>query len=338
YFLLELVCYKLYAKRYTLDLSLILMKPYNDYNSYLRAKYGCKVYRIGLDAGFSCPNRDLTKGTQGCVYCNIAGSRASYANPNDPVAKQLRDRIDYLKKIKTSGKFIAYFQAFTNTYAPADKLKTIYDVILPFKEVIGLSIGTRPDAIDRRKMRLISSYKDSYEVWIEYGLQSIHDRTLKLINRGHGFKEFLDAFNITKEFGVSVCAHIILGLPGESRDDMMATAARLSEMKIDGIKLHLLHILKGSILEKWYCDGKVKPLKQDEYVELVCDFLENLSRDIIIQRLTGQGSRIDHIAPSWALDKTGTIRRIGEELERRGSRQGAKVKTGQTSFSSLFSV
>lgn len=301
------------------------MKLFNDYNSYLRKRYGCKVYRIGLDAGFSCPNRDGRIGTGGCVYCNGDGSRASYADPEKSVEKQLGDRIEYLKQTKGAEKFIAYFQAFTNTYAPVDKLKTIYDRVRGFKDIIGISIGTRPDAIDRDKLNLISSYKDSYEVWIEYGLQSIHDRTLEMLNRGHNFGGFANAVKTTKEYGIPVCAHIIVGLPGESKDDIMATARKMSELKIDGIKLHTFHILKGSALERYYTEGKVRTMARDEYVEIVCDFLENLSGDIIVQRLTGQGSKTAHIAPAWALDKTGVINRIGKTLMRRGSFQGSKV-------------
>lgn len=301
------------------------MKLYNDYNSYLRQKYGCKVYRIGLDAGFSCPNRDGTKGAGGCIYCNEDGSRASYADPKNTVRKQLGDRIAYLKKSKGARRFIAYFQAFTNTYAPLDKLKAIYDNILPFEEVVGLSIGTRPDAVSRDKLRLIASYKDRYEVWVEYGLQSIHDKTLETIKRGHDFKDFLAAFKLAKEFDIPVCAHVILGLPGETRGDMIATAKKISELKIDGVKIHLLHILKGSLLEKLYNEGKVSVLGQDEYVGLACDFLENLSKDIIIQRLTGEGPSDMHIAPLWALDKVGTLDRIEQTLKRRGSFQGANI-------------
>ena len=299
-------------------------KPYNDYNSYLKNKYGCKVYRIGLDAGFSCPNRDGLKGYDGCIYCNEDGSRSSYINPKDSVSEQLAARISYLKEKKAAAKFIAYFQAFTNTYAPTEKLKKVYDQVLPFKEVVGISIGTRPDTIDREKLRLISSYQNKYEVWIEYGLQSSHDRTLKTINRGHDFAAFVDALKMTKEFGIKVCTHIILGLPGETKDDMIATARKVSDLKIDGVKIHLLHVLKGSSLEKLYNDEKVQLLEQNQYAELVCDFMENLSKDIIIQRLTGQGSMANHIAPIWALDKLGTIQKIEEEFKKRGSRQGIK--------------
>lgn len=284
------------------------------YNDYLRVKYGCKVYRIAIDAGFTCPNRDGTKGTEGCIYCNRDGSRAAYVNKKDSVKRQIHARLKYLKDTKGAKKFIAYFQAFTNTYAPVDILKKTYDGVLGFDDIVGISIGTRPDAIDREKLGLISSYKNRYEAWIEYGLQSIHDKTLKLIQRGHTFTDFLKALELTKEFGIPVSVHVILGLPGETKEDILQTAKKLSELKIDGIKIHLLHILKGSELEKWYNEGRIKILEQDEYVDLACAFLNNLSSDIIIQRLTGQGRKEDHIAPLWALDKIGTLEKIRKKL------------------------
>ena len=208
-----------------------------------------------------------------------------------------------------------------------DKLKKIYDEILPFKEVVGISIGTRPDAVDREKLELISSYKKRYEVWIEYGLQSTHNRTLTLINRGHNFEDFLNAVNITKIYDIPICCHVILGLPQETKDDMIETARKITELKLNGVKIHLLHILKGSGLEKLYFAGEIKLLEQDEYVELACAFLENISGEIIVQRVTGEGSKDNHIAPSWALDKIGTINKIRETLRKRRSAQGCKVKS-----------
>jgi len=303
------------------------MKLYNDYNTYLRNRYGCKVYRIGLDAGLSCPNRDGTKGAGGCIYCDTFASRASYADPKDTISCQLTKRIRYLKESIGASKFIAYFQAFTNTYAPVERLKNIYDQALGFNEVVGISIGTRPDAVDRNKLELISSYKNRFDVWIEYGLQSIHDKTLIRINRAHNFSDFLEALRLTKKFDIPVCAHVILGLPGETRADMIETAKSITDLKIDAVKIHLLHILKGSRLEELYNKGEVKVLRQDEYVNLVCDFLEYLSCGIIIERLTGEGAPDRHIAPLWALDKIGTINRVGEELIKRKSCQGAKSES-----------
>jgi radical SAM protein (TIGR01212 family) len=299
------------------------MKLYNDYNSYLRERYGCKVYRIGLDAGFTCPNRDGTKGVGGCIYCNADGSRASYAKAKETIGWQLESRMVYLKKYKKARKFIAYFQAFTNTYGPTARLKEAYDKVLKFDDIVGISIGTRPDTIDREKLKLISSYKERYEVWIEYGLQSVHDRTLKTLNRMTDFADFVAAVGMTKEYGLKVSAHVILGLPGETRDDMLQTAGCLSELGIDGVKIHLLHVLKGSALEEMYRQGKVRLLDKDEYVGLVCDFLENLSSDVIIQRITGEGEKSTHVAPAWALDKTSVIQSIEEVFLKRGTRQGS---------------
>lgn len=298
------------------------MQLYNDYSAYLKSKHGCRVYRIGLDAGFSCPNRDGTKGSGGCTYCSANGSRSSYTNSGDPIGKQLSSRMEYLKSKYGAGKFIAYFQAFSNTYAPAKKLKDVYDTVLPFREIAGLSIGTRPDCVDAEKIDLIASYRDRYDTWIEYGLQSIHDKTLKAVNRGHAFKDFLSAFDLTKKAGISVCVHVIIGLPGETRDDMMKTAQKLSEIGADGVKIHLLHILKWSALANLYNEGNLRLLEQDEYAALVCDFLEHLSPGIVIQRLTGEGDRNSHVAPQWALDKAGTIDKIRRLLETRKSWQG----------------
>jgi hypothetical protein len=193
--------------------------------------------------------------------------------------------------------------------------------------VVGISIGTRPDTVDEEKLALISSYKKYYDVWMEYGLQSIHDKTLAAINRGHDAGDFLDALRLARNFGIRVSAHVILGLPGEKPKDMIETAKALSEWGIDGVKIHVLHILKGSLYEKLYSEGKITLLGQDEYAELVCDFLEHLSEDTVIQRLTGQGSREDHLAPEWALDKTRTIKKIEEALARRGGFQGSRVKS-----------
>ena len=301
--------------------------PYNDYNSYLKNKYGTKVYRIGLDAGFSCPNRDGTKGTGGCLYCDKNGSRSPYADPKATLSSQLESRIRYLKQKRGAQKFIAYFQAFTNTHGSLNRLKSAYDEILPFKEIVGISIGTRPDAIDREKLSLIASYQEKYEVWLEYGLQSSHDKTLKFINRAHSYQEFADAVELAHTFHIPVCAHVILGLPGEGREEVVETARRITALRIEGIKIHSLHVLRDSPLEKLYNDNKIELSTLDEYSELVCDFLENLPSSVIVKRLTGQGGGESHVAPSWALDKTMTMKRIGEVFEARGSYQGSKLSS-----------
>jgi len=300
------------------------MDIYNDYNSYLRARYGCKVHKIGLDAGFSCPNRDGTKARGGCLYCNEDGSRSSYADPRVNIRGQLAARIGYLKK-RGAKKFIAYFQAFTNTHAPLERLEAVYAQALGFDDIVGISIGTRPDCVDDARLGLISSYADRYEVWLELGLQSVHNRTLERIARGHTFEDFLAALNLAGKFNIPVCAHIIVGLPGETREETLKTAETLSRLKVGAVKIHLLHVLRGSPLERLYGEGKLGLLTRPEYVELVCDILERLSPEIIIQRLTGQGDRLNHIAPAWALDKTGTIENIKEVLRKRGTRQGFRA-------------
>jgi radical SAM protein (TIGR01212 family) len=302
------------------------MQLYNDYSTYLRTRYGCKVYRIGIDAGFSCPNR-LPDGSGGCLYCDDRGSRSTYTDPSLGVAAQISSRIADLKARDGATKFIAYFQAFTNTYGPVIKLKEIYDSVLPFPEIIGISIGTRADCVDAEKMALIASYRDRYDIWLELGLQSSHDRTLEAIGRGHSFGDFVEGVNLAKDFGVPVSAHVILGLPQETGPDMIETAKRLSDLRVSGVKIHLLHILKGSRLETMYAEGKVKLLGQDEYVSIACDFLEHLSPDIVVQRLTGEGPKDGHIAPAWALDKTGTIDKIRREMGRRGSWQGKTLSS-----------
>ncbi|MFA5143036.1 MAG: TIGR01212 family radical SAM protein [Candidatus Omnitrophota bacterium] len=298
------------------------MQLYNDYNTYLKTKYGCKVYRIGLDAGFTCPNRDGTKGAGGCIFCNAEGSRANYANPNETIEKQLANRIACLKASKGTTKFIAYFQAFTNTYAPPGELKSLYDRALAFSEIVGLSVGTRPDTVNAENARLLAGYMKHREVWLELGLQSIHDKTLEIIRRGHTFGDFLTALALAKRFGIPVSAHVILGLPHETRDDMIRTARTISNLKVDAVKIHLLHVLKGSPLERLHEEQRVKLLTREEYIEIVCDFLENLAPGIIVQRLTGEGTRSNHIAPEWALDKMGTIAGIKETLKKRGTVQG----------------
>lgn len=290
------------------------MKLYNDYNSYLKERFGTKVYRIGIDAGFKCPSI--------CAYCNNKGSRAAYSDNTKAVGSQLSERIAFFKRTDKNIKFIAYFQSFTNTNAPVNILRDTYDAILPFKDIVGLSIGTRPDCVDSKKLELIAAYRDRYDVWVEYGLQSIHDKTLKAINRGHDFNDFVKSYEATKALSIPVCVHIIIGLPGETREDVVSTAVKLNELKIDAVKIHLLHILKDSAMETAYINGAINVLTQNEYAGLVADFLEHLSKRVIIQRLTAQGRREDHIAPLWALDKLRTIAKIEEVMRKRGSYQG----------------
>lgn len=300
---------------------------YNSYSAFLRSRFGCKVYRIGIDAAFTCPNRDGTRGYGGCHFCNEDGSRSNHIRPGESVQNQLSSGIAYLKSRFGAKKFIAYFQAFSNTHAPVSRLKEIYDSVILFDEIAGITIGTRPDTVDEEKARLIASYNDRYDVWIELGLQSANNKTLAAINRCHTYEDFAAAVGLMKRFGIPVCAHVILGLPGEGKTDAIETAACLNNLGVAGVKIHPLHILSGSVFEEWHRRGKITILAEDEYVKMVCNFLENLRPDMIIHRLTGQGSRDSHVAPGWALKKLDTIAKIRDELAARGSGQGSKIRS-----------
>ena len=273
-------------------------KRYNDLNTYLRALFGCRVQKVTIDAGFSCPNRDGTVSSGGCIYCNVRGSGTGAFARGMSVTDQLQQGKKALARRYKAQKFIAYFQSFSNTYAPVPTLKRLYEEALAVEDVVGLAIGTRPDCVNEAVLDLLQAYTDRYLIWIEYGLQSAKDETLVLINRGHDAQCFADAVKSTSNRGIKICAHVILGLPGETRDDMLHTARTIADLGVDGLKLHLLYVVKGTRLEALYRQGKFRCLEQQEYVDLVCDFLEHIPRDIIVQRLTGDphpgvGARAD---------------------------------------------
>ena len=238
------------------------------------------------------------------------------------ITEQVIKGKEFLKSRYKAQKFIAYFQSFSNTYGPYEKLKGLYEEALAIEDVVGLSIGTRPDCIDESILMLLEGYSRDYLVWIEYGIQSIHNRTLDLINRGHDLDTFKRAVEATKNRGIKICTHVILGLPFEDRSDMIATARAIASMGIDGIKIHLLYVIKGTKMEKLYAEGRYRCLEQEEYANLVCDFLELLPPDMVIQRLTGDPHSEELVAPEWALRKNETLSRIKSILDARDSRQG----------------
>lgn len=297
-------------------------KRYYPYSEYLKKHFGQKVYKITVDAGFSCPNRDGTISSDGCIFCDEAGSFSCAHDAALDIKNQIKLSIQNIEEKRKAEKFIVYFQAFTNTYKPCDELKRIYDASFCDERIVGISIGTRPDCVDEEKLSLISKYPFPQ---IEYGLQSIHNETLKLINRGHDYEAFEKAYFMTKEKGIKVCVHIILGLPNETRDMMMETARKLGELEVDGVKIHCLTILKGSKLEKNYKD-KVRLLSEEEYSELVCDFMEYLSPKTAIHRLSGSGLRSETIEPKWINHKFHTQNLIDRILWERNSHQGIKFK------------
>ena len=301
-----------------------MAKRYNDFNTHLRGLFGCRVQKITIDAGLSCPNRDGTISTGGCIYCNVRGSGTGAYAQGLSVTEQLIRGKNVLAKRYKAKKFLAYFQSFSNTYASLDRLKRLYEEALTVEDVVGLSIGTRPDCIDEAILDLVSGYVNDYLVWMEYGLQSARDETLSLINRGHDVQCFKQAVAATKNRGINICAHVILGLPHENRTHMLQTAEMIAGMGIDGVKIHLLYVIKGTPLETLYRQGKYRCLSQEEYVDLVCDFLECLPKDMVIQRLTGDPHPEELVAPEWSLKKSQTLSLIEDTLEKRDSRQGKR--------------
>lgn len=299
-----------------------MSERYTDLNSYLRARFGCRVQKITVDAGLDCPNRDGTISTGGCIYCNARGSGTGAYAQGLSIKDQLTRGKTYMSRRYKARKFMAYFQSFTNTYAPLDTLRKIYSEALAVEDIIGLSIGTRPDCIDSPVLDLLEDCARNHMIWIEYGLQSAHDRTLALINRGHRYSDFEKAVYATAGRGLKICVHVILGLPGENAHDMNHTARILARLPIDGIKLHLLYVVKGTKLENMYHQGLYRCLDQTEYVEQVCDFLERLPSRLIIQRLTGDPHRNELVAPLWSLEKSQTLQMIKKTLEERDTWQG----------------
>lgn len=297
-------------------------KRYYQFSEYLKNKFGKKVYKITLDAGFNCPNRDGTISSGGCIFCDDGGSFSRAHDSLLTVEQQVYKGIENLSTRFKAQKFMSYFQAYSNTYKPVEELKAIYDASLCHDDVVGLSIGTRPDCVDENKLDLIASYTKNYETWVEYGLQSIHDKTLKFINRGHDFETFLKSYKLTKERGIHVCAHIILGLPNETKEDMLATVKTLADLGVDGVKFHCLCIFPNTKLYDLYEQGQITLLDEDEYIDIACDCLELLPEKTTIHRLGGNGLQAIKVAPKWLNKKFEILNKIDDILETRNSYQG----------------
>jgi len=300
-------------------------KRYNQFSSYLKQKFGVKVYKITLDAGFSCPNRDGTISSGGCIFCDGSGSFSRAHSNTLSIEEQIETGIKNLSERFGAEKFMSYFQAYTNTYKHVSELEKIYNSALKNDKIVGISIGTRPDCVDDDKLNLIAGYTKDYETWIEYGLQSVHDITLKKINRGHDFNCFLKAYEKSKSKGINVCVHVILGL-WETHDEMMQTAKTLARLEVDGVKLHMLCAVKDTQLAQMYNNGEVEFMTEDEYIETVCDFLEYLPEKTTIHRITGNGFKDDLIAPRWLGKKFNTLNKIDNEFIKRDTYQGYRYK------------
>lgn len=302
---------------------------YRDLNTYLRGLFGCRVQKVTVDAGLTCPNRDGTLSTAGCIFCNEKGSGTGAHARNLTITDQLQQGKAWMTKRYKAKKFIAYFQSFSNTYAPLDTLERLYNEALAEADVVGLSIGTRPDCVNTGVIDLLASYTPQHLVWVEYGLQSAHDATLERINRGHTVSCFRKAIAATRGRGIRICAHVILGLPGETEAHMMDTARLLSALGIDGIKIHLLYVVKGTALDAAYRRGEYQCLGQAEYARLVCRFIERLPPEMIIHRLTGDPHPGELVAPIWALDRNRTLTLIQNRLEQEDTWQGKYSSAGR---------
>ena len=297
-------------------------KRYHTLDYFYKQRFGSKVFKVSLNAGFSCPNKDGTKGYGGCIYCSKLGS-GDYAGE---VEKSLTTQFEEIKKIMLNkwpnAKYIGYFQANTNTYAPVNILKEKYESILNLDGVIGLNIATRPDCISSECLNYLEELSKKTYLTIELGLQTIHDRTSKLINRGHDLKCFEDCVKLLRNKNINVVVHIINGLPYETKEMMLETVKYLNTLDIQGIKIHMLHIIKDTALENLYNKEKFHVLTRDEYVNIVCDQLELLRSEIVINRITGDPKADELVEPIWLIKKFGVLNEIDKEMARRDSYQG----------------
>jgi hypothetical protein len=305
------------------------MLKYYSINNYLKKKFDKRVYKVSIDADFTCPNRDGKKSFGGCIYCDQKGSSSRTQNKNISIKEQVRNNILIRKTRYKAKKFICYFQSFTNTYADAKTLKKLYDeAIFSHPDIVGLSISTRSDSIDEEKVALIASYRKFLPyVSIELGLQSIHEKTNIITNRQESFDDFLNALKIINKYNLHVVAHIILGLPNETVEDMLKTADVISKLKLSGIKLHLLTVLKNTLLAKLYNENKFSPLKKNEFIEIASSFIERMPKNFIIYRTSGSGYAKDIIAPAYIYDdKFEILSEINQELIKKNSYQGKLFK------------
>ena len=299
-------------------------KRFHTWNYHLRKKFGGKVFKVPLNAGFTCPNLDGTKGVGGCIYCSEKGS-GDFAEAKElPLQAQFDIVRNKLHKKWEQARYIAYFQAFSNTYAPIEILRETFDSVLDFPDLVGISIATRADCITDEIADYLMELAEKTYLIIELGLQTIHSKTLEIINRGHSYDEFTDGYNRLKSRGINICVHIINGLPFEDKQMMIETAEKLAEWKPHSIKIHLLHLLEGTKITEMWRAGKFEVLSRDEYVEIVCEQLKILPPKTIIQRVTGDGMKDDLVAPLWSLQKFVVMNEIDKKFYIEDTYQGAE--------------
>ncbi|MBI2093025.1 MAG: TIGR01212 family radical SAM protein [Deltaproteobacteria bacterium] len=302
------------------------MERYNSIGNYLKQKFGAKVFKVSLNGNFSCPNRDGIKGTGGCIYCNPESNRP-FISQGNTIKEQLLEGIEYAKKRHQAAKFISYFQHYSNTYADPKELKSLYNDAISDPDVAGLAISTRPDCLTADILDLLSEINQKTFLWLELGLQTANDATLRTLNRHHSVKDFENAAILAVKNGIKICAHIILGLPGETRSDLLNTIELLNNLKIWGVKIHNLHVLKETELAKMYARGEIRILELQEYASMVVDCLELLDPKILIHRFNSHSPKDLTIAPEWSVNKLAILNSVHNELLKRGTWQGRLFST-----------
>ena len=285
-------------------------------SDHLKETFGCKVYKIALNGGFTCPNRDGTIDTRGCIFCSAGGSGEFASDPAMSITDQIEEGKKLVAKKITGGKYIAYFQAYTGTYGSVDRLKRLYTEAINHPDVVALSIATRPDCLGDDVLQLLSDLNGIKPVWVELGLQTIHKRTAEYIRRGYDLKVYDKAVADLRNIGVEVITHVILGLPGETVSDMVDTVGYVCSSGATGIKLQLLHILSGTDLYEEYKQGKVKPLSEDEYIDILKECIRVIPDNVVIHRMTGDGDKKILVAPKWSGNKKQVLNRIQKEVLR----------------------
>ena len=316
---------------------------YHSYSYYLRRRFGQRVQKVSIDAGFTCPNVDGTVATGGCTFCDNRSFSPSRRIPgpriqNGGVTWQIEEGITRLKRRYDCDRFIAYFQPATNTYAPVEKLRPLYDEALAHEKVVGMAIGTRPDCVPNDVLDLLEELAGRTFLSVEYGMQTIHDRSLDWMNRGHHHDAMLDAMERSRGRGFEICAHAILGLPGESRDDMLATAREIARLGIDSVKIHNLYAVQNTELAEQVKRGEVKLIERDEYVSTLVDFLELLPPTMLVERISGDAPPDYFIGPAWCQDKSAILIAIREEFGRRDTWQGKRFVAAEDSIAGGGSV
>lgn len=301
-------------------------KKYHSLDYHYKTIFGQKIFKVSLDGGFTCPNIDGTKGFGGCTYCSEEGSGEFAGRREDNLVEQFENIKTNIHKKWKVGKYIGYFQSFTNTYAPLEELREKYEKIVGLKDVVGLSISTRPDCIEEDVLDYLEELSKRTFLTVELGLQTIYDKTGEYINRKHSYKEFLEGYKRLKGRNINIVVHIINGLPFEDKNMMVETAKKVGELEPYGIKIHLLYVVEGTVLEHQFKQGIFKSLELEEYVDIVVDQLEYIPEEVVIHRLTGDGKKENLISPLWSLKKFVVINEIDKEFNRRESFQGKYYK------------